>query len=243
MKQSDNITVCFIASNMTKYLFPYEPVIEQAKKIGRVIVNVDTDSIDNTVEAIRMTKVDIIESAWGQSASAGREWLLTQKQAVVGASETKFLLYLDIDELFDDEGIEWLKKIVDEDLHGFSGVRFKSYNFYGDLKHRMPDDAGGHWSAVIVRLARKGVKFISGSDGFGLSLNDMETIPSPHRIFHYSHVRPRQVWHEKNTMMFARYNKVYSNMQIPWDQVQKFEGVHPDIINQHLHLFEQGGDL
>ena len=237
---NDKITVCFIASNVEKYLFPYEPVIEQAKKIGKVLINVDLDSVDDTVKRMRMLDVAIIESNWGDPIGAGAGWLCAPKQAAVDAIETDLLLFLDLDELFDDAGVAWIKKIVDEDLHGFSGARFKSYNFYGDLKHRMPDDAGGHWSAVIVRLARKGIKFINGSDGFGLSLNDMETIESGHRIFHYSHVRPRQVWHEKNSMMFSLYNQAYNNMQVPWGQLQKFEGEHPEVIGRYGHLFEQG---
>lgn len=241
---SNNITTCFIASNVTKYLFPYEAAIEQARKIGKVIVNVDTDSVDDTVNAIKRLKVEIIESAWGSSTGAGKEWLRTQKQRILDHVETTHLLYLDIDEMLDDDGIAWLIDLVDkEDLRGFSGVRFRYYHFYGDLKHRMPDDAGSGWSTVITRLARKGAHFVKGSDGFGLALNLMETLLSPHRIYHYSHVRPREVWHEKNTMMFARYNKQYNNLQIPWDLVQRFEGKHPEIIGNDLHLFEQGGDL
>jgi len=232
------ITVCFIASNLTKFHFPWKPVIEQAKKIGKIIINADLDSTDDTVNLINSIEgITVIENHWGKPI--GKEWLRNQKQAVVDIATTDFILYLDIDELFDDIGCEWLKKIVNMDLLGFDGVRFPYYHFYGDILHRQPDDAGAGWSTKITRLARNPVKFIANSDGFGLAIPDVSVMNSSHRIYHYSHVRPRGEWHKKNRMMFARYDQQYNDLDIDYDSLQLFEGTHPDVIKKHYDFFQQ----
>jgi glycosyltransferase involved in cell wall biosynthesis len=236
-----DLTTCFIAGNVKKYGYPYEPAILQALKLSRVIINVDLDSEDDTVAIIKKFPVTVIENHWGQSKNAGRVWLRQQKQKVIDAATTGFILYLDIDELLHEDAFSWIQHILTRNLYGFNGITFRYYHFYGDMKHVQPDNAGAGWSTKITRLARRPTKFIDGSDGFGLAVPSLEVGMSPHRIFHYSHVRQREIWHEKNEMMYARYGKTYNRLSIDYGALDAFNGHHPEIVGKYAGLFEQGG--
>ena len=230
------LTCCFVASNIVKYGYDmFEAAIEQAKKLSNnnVIVNVDTDSVDETVGVIsKIPRITVVKYPWGIAKNRGKDWIRTQKENAIYSAKTQFIAYWDIDEVLDDEAIEPIQAIIRNKLLGYDGLQLRYRHFMCDKWHHMPDGSKG-WYGVACRIAKTPTEFVHKSDGWSLAIPERRCLKLNYFVNHYGHLREGHSYVDSKKLMFSRFDLDFKPAGKPnLKLLTPFEGQHPKVIKK-----------
>ena len=123
------ITVVVLTKNEEKNIVA---VVQNAKKVAAEVLIVDSGSTDKTVQLAEDNGARVVYRAWDNDFSAQRNFALQHVK-------TEWVLYLDADEIMNDELLVSVKSVVEQDKICQYSIKRKSVAFgqefnYGVLK-------------------------------------------------------------------------------------------------------------
>lgn len=126
---NNNLTVVVLTKNEEKNIVA---VVQNAQKVAAEVLIVDSGSTDKTVQLAEENGARVVYRAWDNDFSAQRNFALQHVK-------TEWVLYLDADEIMNDELLASVKSVVEQDKICQYSFKRKSVAFgqefnYGVLK-------------------------------------------------------------------------------------------------------------
>lgn len=250
-----------IVRNAIKYGYP---VLESIKSIlpicDQVIVAVG-NSDDETlklIKSINSEKILIIETIWDDALRSGGKVLAVETNKAMDAISPDFdwCFYIQADEVVHEK---YHSVIINEmerykDHPEVQGLLFNYLHFWGTFDYV---GVSREWYRREIRVIRNNKKIRSYRDaqGFRIDNSKLKVKHIDAYIYHYGWVRPPEIIKEKMKSFTALYfegekleellNKVTDFDYSETDEVKKFEGTHPQVmqdmvnkLNWHVQLDE-----
>lgn len=166
----DNVTVIVLTKNEEANIVG---VIENAQLVTPSILIVDSGSTDNTVELAEQHGAKVVYRAWDNDFSAQRNFALEH-------INTDWVLYLDADELMNDELVEAIKKALAKNEQAMYRFIRRNSAFGKDFKYGVlgPDS--------VVRLFPKD-KVIWQDKVHERPVGDLPTVTLDGYLKHYTY--------------------------------------------------------
>ena len=160
---NNNLTVVILTKNEEKNI---AAVVQNAKKVAAEVLIVDSGSTDKTVKLAEENGARVVYRAWDNDFSAQRNFALQHVN-------TEWVLYLDADEIMNDELLVSVKSVVEQDKICQYSFKRKSVAFgqefnYGVLKPdyvpRLFKTKNVHWVNKVHEkpVCDDGLKVLNG---------------------------------------------------------------------------------
>jgi len=209
------ITIGMIGTNEEDFVgYSLGSIIDWADEV----IFVDGGSKDATLDIVRSfgEKVRVFENPFKD--------LPTQRNIYLREATGDWIGYLDCDEVFKKEDLEYIRQVIESDQYDYLWI--KSYHFWHDFWHIT---VGGHWdqSYLMQRFFRneEGIYYLGYKPKVGdhtllnvdasrfCDTHKGTLLPDHIRVYHYGHARG--VEHEIKKMRFFL---SYDYPEIPKDQ-------------------------
>ena len=143
---NNNLTVVVLTKNEEKNI---AAVVQNAQKVAAEVLIVDSGSTDKTVQLANENGARVVYRAWDNDFSAQRNFALQQVK-------TEWVLYLDADEIMNDELLVSVKSVVEQDKIVMYRLVRRNSAFGRDFKYGVlgPD-------SVVRLFPTEGVKWES----------------------------------------------------------------------------------
>lgn len=237
--------------NAIKYDYPIVEAIRSILPLCDSVVVAVGNSDDDTlslIQSIAPEKIQIITTTWDDSLREGGRVLAIETDKAYAAlpNDIDWAFYIQGDEVLHDEGIPAIKAAMKKwkDNPKIDGLLFKYRHFYGSYDYI---GEASHWYRKEIRIVRKRKDIYSYRDaqGFRKGNNQKLRVKAVDAyIHHYGWVKdPRamqgkqesfhKMWHddawmEKNIAKAEEFD--YSEI----DALAKFEGTHPQVMEERL---------
>ncbi len=205
------------------------------------------------------SKIKIIETEWDHNLHKAGMVYSQQTNIALNACSGDWCIYLQADEVLHEEDYDMLiDEIKSVDLNpNIDGLLFRYLHFYGSYDYI---GAGRQWYRREIRAFRNTGNIVSWGDAQGfrkktnLKFDKLRARQTAVRVFHYGWVKPPEVQKIKFSMTQTYYHddveinineakKLGSFDYSSAYELEKFNGKHPEIMNNRLQKDKYWADL
>jgi glycosyltransferase involved in cell wall biosynthesis len=239
-----------IVRNAIKYDYPVvESICSILPLCDEIIVLVgnSTDGTLELIQSIQSDKIKIFESVWDDSLREGGRVLAveTDKAKKLVDPSADWCVYIQADELFNDEYYDEISSAMQNNLHNkeIEGLLFSYKHFFGNFNYVA--NSRGYYRNEI-RIVRNLPDIVSYKDaqGFRRGDNKLKVKKSGGEVFHYGWVRDpetmkekiknfHQLWHTDDWIK-AQEEAINHFDYSDIDDLLPFLGQHPKCIQNRI---------
>ncbi len=236
-----------IVRNAIKFGYPVAESIQSILPICDKVVVAVGESEDDTLELIKSIdpkKIEIVKTIWDDSLREGGKVLAVETNKAFDAisSEFDWCIYIQADEVLHEKDYSTIMEAMRTYKNDakIEGLLFKYLHFWGTYDYV---GVSRNWYRQEIRVVKndKAVRSYKDAQGFRKNGKKLQVKKIDATVFHYGYVRSPEVIKRKISNFHALYyegevlekrleaSKSFDYSQI--NEVKKFEGTHPQIMN------------